>query len=546
MSIPHALGRVVEHGKVFHVRVRQIVTEADGMDIDVAITLSGQQFLIGIPRSLIIVLVSIIGTRSRRTTVRQEIRDIARSVFNTIAKLIKPGGRLGKGRAIVCNGGTINICPVYVIHEASAESLERGIASAFIGICCCTCHLGNRYFDRIGCVFSKGNDCDSHAAVGKVRVSFNARNEVLNALFSRFKSVQPTVRTIASNPVVRHAGGHIQNEAGIVVGRHLLAFDHAAGIASGHGAGNAVTAVDDDGIVAVIDLDGGIETRRMVHHFQRHFHRGAGNITVGVFGLEDKLELVGRLPLFTGNTELFVLFHGPAAVLIQRGGEELLAVRQRAGQDGFAGSAFAERQRHIRLLAIHQNRDDAGSAVCTEGAFIHHAGEVEAGMDVRIGVGETVRTGLSRHLAFIDDDGVVALGDEVDALNGEVTVFIRELGCTVIHGGDDHLVKTAQHNIRRIEGELAVRRIAFHHGAAHDLAVTVEGDQRLFGHMVPLRRACRPRFAVVERAEVDGHAVGQLTAKVEHHGFTSFTILGNIDFPCLSITRTADHEAPIR
>ena len=68
-------------------------------------------------------------------------------------------------------------------------------------------------------------------------------------------------------------------------------------------------------------------------------------------------------------------------------------------------------------------------------------------MDVRIGVGETVRTGRSRHLAFADDEGVVALGDEVDALDGEVAMLVHVLGSSVVYGGDDHLVETAQHDI---------------------------------------------------------------------------------------------------
>ena len=155
-------------------------------------------------------------------------------------------------------------------------------------------------------------------------------------------------------------------------------------------------------------------------------------------------------------------------------------------------------------------------------------------MTVRIGVGKAVRTGLCRHRAFADDDGVVALGDEVDALNGKVAVFILELRRSVVHGGDDHLVEAAEHHIRRIEGERTGGRLALHQRAAHNLAVTVEGDQRLFGHMVPLRRALRPGFAVVEGAEVDGHAVGQLTAEVEHHGFTlvgiAVLVLDDADF----------------
>ena len=101
MSVTHSLGGVVEHGKIFHVRLQQILAKTDGMDIDVAIPLGSQQFLIAFPRSLIIVLVSIICTVSRRTTVRQEIGDIACSAFNTITKLIIPAGRLGKGRTVV-------------------------------------------------------------------------------------------------------------------------------------------------------------------------------------------------------------------------------------------------------------------------------------------------------------------------------------------------------------------------------------------------------------------------------------------------------------
>ena len=64
--------------------------------------------------------------------------------------------------------------------------------------------------------------------------------------------------------------------------------------------------------------------------------------------------------------------------------------------------------------------------------------------------------------------------------------------------------------------------------------------------MVPLRRSFRPRLTIIKRTEIDGHAIGQLPAKIEDHGFTSLTILGNIDFPLLSIIRAADHKSPVR
>ena len=297
-------------------------------------------------------------------------------------------------------------------------------------------------------VGTEAHELQRNVAVMVLKRSFK---EVLQGVHGHFDTGGIGIRMQG----IRHRTRQVEHDGDVVVlaGLYGGLHFHAAAVACGHGAGNALTAGDGDGVVTVVD--GGIRSRRLVHHFQRHMDRSAGNVAVGVFGLEDQLELVGFLSI-TGNTELFVLFHGPVAVLVQRGGEELLAVNrltvfarllQRTGQDGFAGRTFAEFQLYRLLVSIHQNRDGSGGTVLTERVFIHHAGKVELNMTVRIGVGKTVRTGRSRHRAFADDEGVVALGDEIDALDGEVAMLVPVLVSSVVYGGDDHLVETAQHDI---------------------------------------------------------------------------------------------------
>ena len=129
-------------------------------------------------------------------------------------------------------------------------------------------------------------------------------------------------------------------------------------------------------------------------------------------------------------------------------------------------------------LTINQNRHGAGTVFIQLAA--HHAFQVELDMAVFIVVGKAVCSRLSRHSAVADDDGIVALGDEVNALNGEITLFIRILIRTVIHGRDDYLVKAFQNDITAVEREIATVG-SLHNSGVHQSVTLIEGNKRLFG-----------------------------------------------------------------
>ena len=135
----------------------------------------------------------------------------------------------------------------------------------------------------------KRNDCNGYAAIGEVRVPFNAVDKVLDAPHSDIKSAR-TTPTVAHLCI--HAGGHVQNEADIVVGLNLLAFGHAAAVARSHGSGNAVAAGNGDGVIAIIDGSSAL-VRCLLRHLQRNAHRVCSSVAVGVFRLKHKLKLVG-------------------------------------------------------------------------------------------------------------------------------------------------------------------------------------------------------------------------------------------------------------
>ena len=121
MGIAFRLACVVKHGKVFHVRVRQVIAKANGMDIDMAITLGSQELLIAFPCPLVIIPISFIRAITSRTPVRQEIRDIPCSVFDTAAQPVKPVGSRLKGRPIIRSRVAANRCAVNSLLQLRAE-----------------------------------------------------------------------------------------------------------------------------------------------------------------------------------------------------------------------------------------------------------------------------------------------------------------------------------------------------------------------------------------------------------------------------------------
>ena len=303
-------------------------------------------------------------------------------------------------------------------------------------------YSGNAYINGAAVLGCKGHHSQIHRT-DEVAIMDAGVDKVFNTPYSNLKAGLISIRTVSAYLFI-HASGRIQNEADIVVGFDLLAFGHAAGIACGHCPSNAIAAGDSDCIVSV--ADGPISIVHSLYlHLQRYLYCNVARITVGIFRLEGELELIRAFSSFTGDSELFVLFHGPVAVLVQRGSEKLITALDRPCQDGFAGSAFTELHIYRALFTIDQDSDGTGGAIFTQ--VIYHAAEVELDIGVLIVIGKSVCTGLCRHLAFIDDDGIVALGDEIDALDGKVAVLVPVLVSSVVYGGDDHLVETAQYDI---------------------------------------------------------------------------------------------------
>ena len=167
-----------------------------------------------------------------------------------------------------------------------------------------------------------------------------------------------------------------------------------------------------------------------------------------------------------------------------------------------------------------------------------NAFKVKTGMDFHIDICEAVRTGFRLHFALTDNDGVVALGDKVKALNGEVAVF------SIIHSRNDYLVKALKNNITGIERKLTTVG-SLHNGGINQLSILIERDKRLFGYGIVSGACCgvvRIRLTCEECSEINGHAIG-ISLKINDYRLTRIIIRG-LD---LSITfTTIDRQAPVR
>ena len=270
--------------------------------------------------------------------------------------------------------------------------------------------------------------------------------------------------------------------------------------------------------------------RRLFPHFQRNGNGSFGGITVTVAGFELQLELVGRsFPIL--NPELFILFHGPVAVLVQRGGEKNIArllpfTTQRSREDGIARGPLGHLKRSSVFLAVD------GDSVALAGLMAENG--------ILVTLSESVRAAFARHRARRNDERIVRLGDEVEALNDKIAALITILIGLVIDRGNHHLVETLGHHIRCFQRELARGTVTFNQYAGDQLTVPIEVDQRLFGYMI-IRLSRSPSLAVIKRAEVDGHAISELATQIDDDSFTVSAVTGHAYFliMCASIDSKA-------
>ena len=171
------------------------------MDIDVAITLGSQELLVAIPCLLVILYASLIAACRGGTSVRQEIGDIPCSVFDTVTQPVKPVGSRLKGRPISRSIVVANTCLVDSTLQVYAELFKGQVILPAITVGCFTVHPVNCYFDGIPSPFGKRNDCNGHASVGKVTITFNALDKVLDRFF---RSLQTGIRIPSIHSITTH------------------------------------------------------------------------------------------------------------------------------------------------------------------------------------------------------------------------------------------------------------------------------------------------------------------------------------------------------